>query len=340
MKSIPYLISSLSFIFLGCSPKEIHIPENTYASWSKLSPGLQVDSLPTLTNTWKDRIYPLDTKRLDTLKEVNEIDGIDDIPYGTKDLKSWKNHLSQLHSSFPKEVNQLANNLVYGIYFVSNLGSTGLTGIIRDKTGKPLGGIIFLDSDLLKDGGNDWATKRENTSFKKDPTYSIKVQLDNSNSLESALSFIILHELGHIVAIVNQYVPDYSEPKRDFRNYPLFEGVWWSETFSPYEDTFFPERSKIKFYQKNPTTPIFPDGKFLYKKLTNTQFVSLYAATNADDTFAEAFVQYVHVYLLKKEYKVIFVSGNDTEVLLAEPISKEGGRKFRELFKDIFAKTM
>ncbi|MGV3667559.1 MAG: hypothetical protein ACO1NV_15635, partial [Leptospira bouyouniensis] len=90
----------------------------------------------------------------------------------------------------------------------------------------------------------------------------------------------------------------------------------------------------------NPTIPIFPDGKFLYKKLTNTQFVSLYAATNADDTFAEAFVQYVHVYLLKKEYKVIFVSGNDSEVLLAEPISKEGGRKFRELFKDIFAKTM
>ncbi|TGM35261.1 hypothetical protein [Leptospira biflexa] len=340
MKSIPYMISITALVFWGCSPKEFNIPENPYSLWAKESPGLQMDSLPNPTGNWNDRIYPLDSKRLLTLKEINEIDGIGDIPTGTKDLQFWRQHLIPIQSVFPKEVNHLANQLIYGIYFVTNLGSTGLTGVIRDKSGKPMGGIIYLDSDLLKDGGNDWATKRENTSFQQDPSYSIQVQLDNTNSLDTALSFIILHELGHILAIVHGYAPDYSEPKRDFRNYPYFKGVWWSETFSPYEDTFFPERSKIKFYQKNPTTPIFPDGKFIYKKLTNTQFVSLYAATNADDTFAEAFVQYVHVYSLKKEYKVLLNFGNESEVLLSNPIAKEGGRKFRELFETIFAKSL
>ncbi|XDD43546.1 hypothetical protein AB3N58_04130 [Leptospira sp. WS60.C2] len=336
MKSIPYLISLFSFLFWSCSPKDFSLPINPYASWAKESPGLQIGTLPKSIGNWNDRVYPMDTDRLRTLIEINQIDGIEDIPSGTKDLKTWREQISRLFANFPKEVNELANESILGIYFVTNLGSTGLTGVVRDTSGKPAGGIIFLDSDLLKDGGNDWATKRENTTFQQNLNYSIRVQLDQSNSLDTALSYIILHELGHILAIVRNYAPDYSEPKRDFRNYPYFEGVWWSETFSPYEDTFFPERQKIKFYQKNPTLPIFPDGKFLYKKLTNTQFVSLYAATNADDTFAEAFAQYVHVFLLKKEYKVLLIAGEESEVVLSDPIKKEGGRKFRELFASIF----
>ncbi|MCW7464570.1 hypothetical protein [Leptospira levettii] len=340
MKSIPSLITFLSFLFLGCSPKDFHLPENTYATWAKTSPGLQFDSIPNLKPEWKDRIYPLDAKRLSTLMEVNQIDGIEEVPTGIKDLDKWKDRISAIHSSFPTSLNKLADELLVGIYFVSNLGSTGLTGILRDKNGKPVAGIIYLDADLLNVGGNDWVTNRENTFFKKDPVYSVKIQLDPTNSFNSALSFIILHELGHIVAIVKGYAPDYTEPKRDFRKYPYFEGVWLSETYSPYEDSFFPERPNIKFYQKNPTTPLFPDGKSLYKKLTNTQFVSLYAATNADDTFAEAFAQYVHVLVLKKEYKVIFQTKGEEEVILLNPIQKEGGRKFRELFQDLFAKTL
>ncbi|XDD47344.1 hypothetical protein AB3N60_04460 [Leptospira sp. WS39.C2] len=340
MKTFPYCLTYLSLLFWGCSPKEFHLPENPYAKWAKESSGLQSDSLPKPKGEWSERIFPLDSKRLNTLIEINQIDGIGDIPSGTKELNSWKQKLFKIQSTYPKELNQLTNELLYGVYFVTNLGSTGLTGVVRDKSGKPVGGIIYLDSELLKDGGNDWATKRENTTFQPHPSYSIHIQLDNSNSVESTLSYIVLHELGHILAIVRGHAPDYSEQTRDFRKFPLFEGVWWSETYSPYEDSFFPERNKIKFYQKNPSIALFPDGKFLYKKLTNTQFVSLYAATNADDTFAEAFAQYVHVFVLNKDYKVFFKSKDNTEVILSNPIQKEGGRKFRDLFEVMFAKNL
>lgn len=335
MKPIPYLISALICLFVNCSQKEFTIPKNPYANWAKTSMGLQENTMPKKSGVWSERVYPMDSERTKTLLEVNEIDGVEDVPSPTKDLSLWKNRLFELHKLYPKEVNDLANDLVYGIYFIRNLGSTGLTGIIRDKDGKPMGGIIFLDSELLSEGGNDWATKKKNSAFQKSETQSIEVHLDNSNSLQTALSFILLHELGHILAIVKHYAPDYSEEIRDFRGYPYFQDVWWSETFSPYENTFFPERPKLKFYQKNPTIPIFPDGKFLYKKLTNTQFLSLYAATNADDTFAEAFAQYIHVSVLKNEYKVFLKTNSEREVLLSEPIHKEGGRKFRELFHTI-----
>ncbi|MBM9590109.1 hypothetical protein JWG41_06610 [Leptospira sp. 201903075] len=335
MRSNPYIISLLPFLFWVCTPPSFSIPTNPYADWAKNSIGLKSNQLPSLQGTWKDRVYSLDSKRLDTLNAINQIDEISDVPSPTKDLSRWKSELNLIEKSLPKEVNALADALIYGIYFVTNLGSTGLTGIVRDDAGKPIGGIIYMDSDLLGDGGNTWASKKESTAFLPSKENSIQIHLDDNNSKETATRFILLHELGHILSIVKNHAPDFSEKQRDFRNFPLFEGIWWSETYSPYEATFFPERNKIKFYQNTPTLSLFPEGKFLYKKLTNTQFVSLYAATNADDTYAEAFAQYVHVLLLQKEYKVILTSKGSSETLLQDPIRKEGGRRFRELFQSL-----
>ncbi|TGL45068.1 hypothetical protein [Leptospira perdikensis] len=335
MRSNPYLISLLPLLFWVCTPQSFSIPLNPYAEWAQNSIGLQKKNFPPLEGKWNTRVYPLDSKRLETLVTINKIDEISDVPAPTKDLSSWKSELNQIEKSLPKEVNAVADSVIYGIYFVTNLGSTGLTGIVRDDAGKPIGGIIYLDSDLLGDGGNDWASKKESTAFLPSNEHAVKIHLDDTNSKETAIRFIVLHELGHILSIVYRHAPDFSEKQRDFRNFPLFSGIWWSETFSPYETTFFPERNKIKFYQKSPTLSIFPEGKSLYKKLTNTQFVSLYAATNADDTYAEAFAQYVHVLLLEKEYKVILTSNGRSETLLQDPIRKEGGRRFRELFQTI-----
>ncbi|TGM81249.1 hypothetical protein EHR01_00115 [Leptospira mtsangambouensis] len=337
MRTNPYIISLVPFLFWVCTPNSFSLPENPYANWAKNNIGLQSKSLPQFQGSWNTRVYPLDSKRLDTLTNINAIDEIADIPKPTKDLSPWKKELGQMNQSMPKELRRLLDSYVYGIFFVTDLGSTGLTGIVRDEQGKPIGGILFLDSGLLIQGCNDWATKKESTAFLPSMEHSIQVHLDESNSKEIALRFIILHELGHILSIVNKQIPDFSEAQRDFRKFPLFDGIWWSETYSPYEATFFPERNKIKFYQSSPTLSLFPEGKLIYKKLTNTGFVSLYAATNADDTYAEAFAQYVHVFLYNKEYKVILTSNGISETILLDPIRKEGGRRFRETFQNIFA---
>ncbi|PJZ82079.1 hypothetical protein [Leptospira meyeri] len=337
MRSNPYIISLVPFLFWLCTPTSFSLPNNPYAHWAKENVGLKSTNLPSLQGTWNTRVFPLDSKRLETLITINAIDEITEIPKPTKDLSTWKVELNQIFQSMPKELTVLTNSLVYGIYFVTDLGSTGLTGIVRNEEGKPIGGIIFLDSNLLMDGCNDWATKKEATAFLPTKEHSIQVHLDHSNSKQIALRFIILHELGHILSVIQGHTPDFSETQRDFRNFPLFDGIWWSETYSPYEATFFPERNRIKFYQNTPTLSLFPEGKLIYKKLNNTGFVSLYAATNADDTYAEAFAQYVHVFLYKNEYKVILTSNGISETVLLDPIRKEGGRRFRETFQNIFA---
>ncbi|PJZ85324.1 hypothetical protein [Leptospira harrisiae] len=337
MRSNPYLISLFPFLFWACTPNSFSLPQNPYADWAKNNIGLQSKNLPEIQGTWNSRVYPLDSKRLETLTTINAIDEITDIPKPTKDLSPWKMELNQMNQTMPKELSKLLDSYVYGIFFVTDLGSTGLTGIVRNEKGKPIGGIIFLDSDLLTQGCNDWATEKERTAFLPSQEHSIRIHLENSNSKQVALRFILLHELGHILSIVKGHTPDFSEDQRDFRKFPLFDGIWWSETYSPYEATFFPERNKIKFYQSAPTLSLFPEGKLLYKKITNTGFVSLYAATNADDTYAEAFAQYVHVFLYKNEYRVILTSNGVSETLLLDPIRKEGGRRFRETFQAIFA---
>ncbi|TGN19190.1 hypothetical protein [Leptospira idonii] len=335
-RTLFYVFSGI-LILQACSPSAPRFSPNPYASWSAEDPGLQKQSLSIpLPERWNERAYPLDEIHQKTLTSINAIDGFKDVPEKSSQEEEFKKLLSEVRATLPDAVNRQFDEFVYGIYFVRKLGSTGLTGIIRDGK-KPIGGIIFLDTDFLNRKANDWASFKENTVFQEDAnnTLHLRIEEEDKDTISAALSFILLHEFGHILAVLGNHAPDYSLKERDFRSFPFFQGIWIGENESEFDSGFFQERKTIRFYGDKKIR-LAPEGLNLYRKLKNTPFVTLYSSTNADDTFADSYVSYVHVILQKKPYEIYLLSQGKKKQIFKNGITEENGRRPREFFDKIF----
>ncbi|WP_411821863.1 hypothetical protein [Leptospira sp. 'Mane'] len=328
------LLLLLSF---QCKPNPPHFDPNPYADWSLNDPGLQRSSLSfPLAETWDGRVRTLDKVHTQTIIELNKIDGFTEVPEKSDKEDLFSKRLSLIRKNLPEKVSILMDRYLYGIYFVKNLGGTGVTGIIRYNK-EPIGGIIFLDTDLLNQPANEWATFKEKSVFTEQEGKNLRVILETeeNNTEVAALEFILLHEFGHILATVESHAPDYSVVKRDYRNLPFFKGIWIGETMSEFDEDDFAERKKIKFYGKEKIN-LVPDGLNLYKKLHDLPFVTLYSATNADDSYAEAFASYIHVVLQGKPYEVHLVEPNAKSVIFRNGILRDEGEQSRKFFDKIF----
>ncbi|TGL61256.1 hypothetical protein EHQ58_05625 [Leptospira ognonensis] len=331
-----YILFLLPILLVNCRAKDVVIPDNPYASWSLREPGLQRRSLNfPLGEEWDARSQPLDQMRRETLIAINEIDGIKDRPIASDHAQDFISKLSGIKKSFPEKVNEQFNKYVFAIYFVKNLGSSALSGIIRYNK-DPIGGIIFIDTDWLGKPANEWATAKEKTVFSFGSGEDLKLVLEKeeNNTVSNALAFILLHEFGHIISIVDNVSPDYSLPKRDFRSFPFFKDIWLSEVESEH-DSELTDKKKIKFYSKG-MIPFGSEGIKLYSELEDTPFVTLYASTNADDTFAEAYASYVHVVLQGKPYEVHAINGSESKLIFENGISRSSGKSQRLFLNKIF----
>ena len=333
-----YILFLLSVPLVNCRPDPPPIPTNPYAVWNLNDPGLQRRSLNfPLGETWDQRAKELDAVRKSTLLAINEIDGISDIPSGAPDANVFASKLSKIRQSFPDKVNEQFDQYVFAVYFVRNLGSSGLTGIIRYNK-EPIGGIIFIDTERLSKKANEWATEKEKTVFSFAPGQDLKVTLetDENNTIENSLAFILLHEFGHILATVDAVAPDFSLMKRDFKTFPYFKDFWFTEVHSEY-DTDIKDRTKFKFYSKE-KIPFSPNGLELYSELEDSPFVTLYSANNADDSFAEAYASYVHVILQNKPYEVHAIQDSESKLIFDNGINRSEGKSQREFLNKIFGR--
>ncbi len=331
-----FILFSLGILLVNCRAKSVVIPDNPYMSWSLNDPGLQRSSLSfPLGEEWDMRAQKLDTVRKETILAINKLDGIQEIPIPADDEKEFSAKLTSIKNSFPSAVNEQFNKYVFAIYFVKNLGSSGLTGIIRYNK-EPIGGIIFIDTDWLKKPANEWATAKEKSVFVfgKDEDLKLRIETDENNTSTNALAFILLHEFGHILSIVDKIGPDMGLPKRDYRKFPYFQDIWISEMQSEY-DSDFDNRNNIKFYSKDKIS-FSASGKKIYESLEQTPFVTLYAATNADDTFSEAYASYVHVVLQGKPYEVHAIHGSEDKLIFENGILKNNGKSQKQFFNKVF----
>ncbi len=337
MRFVNFLPKLLFLLFSGffwfCSPEKGVVPDNPYSTWAQSSAWAD---FPEPKENWEKRILPLKKDWKDGLDQLNQIDGIDLLVSEAK-TPAWLGEPAIRR--FPPVVDSLFQKYLKGIVFVQNLGSTGVTVIVRDAEGKPKGGIVFLDVSYLDKPVNDWATSKERTAFQisADEELNLKLAEEKENSKIATYEFILLHEFGHIYSVVMGIVPDFSLKKRDFSTYPFYEDVWDSEVDSPFDRTILSERKKLRFYGK-PELVLFPEGFHFYKKLKNTPFVTLYAAGNADDTFAEAFASYVHCSLMRRPYQVEIKKGGKSIFKAQNGIDEESGRRPREFIANLLRK--
>jgi hypothetical protein len=185
---------------------------------------------------------------------------------------------------------------------------------------KPVGGFIIIDSSVINKKANDWITYKERSTFQLgDISLQIQIENERDNTIDNALRYILLHEMGHIISNTLGISPDLRMATPDYKEYPFFREIWISEKESKYDTKTFPFRSKVKFYSSD-SSALKLDLVWdqVYPILHKTRFTTLYAATNALDDFAEAFVSYIHCILdnrpweltLSKQGKVIYKMKN------------------------------
>ncbi len=264
---------------------------------------------------WKDALSEPPAKRIGRASPEliqmmvldNIAQGIDEKPRAVELDDKFVLDVQNAFETLPVQVKALLSSKLAGIYFLAGLGGTGYTNAVYDDEGKPVAGFIVLDAEVLsRQLANSWATWKENTPFKTDRKFRLEAEIESAaqNTRQAAIQYIMLHELGHVVSIGENFHPPWTIPLKDVPSlaaYP-FASLSWSifddgNKYVSLFDNKFKQRANVVYYfgarleagEMQPT----------YSMLESTNFPTLYAATRPGDDFAESFASYVHTVLMK-----------------------------------------
>lgn len=324
-----FLTSIIFFVGFHCSPKKSN---NPYAKLNKTHKVSSIENSQISTHSWENRVFNLNETYADYIKQLNQIDGLEEVPkpLEEQEFRKAQNEFFKIAQEEPLVLKNLKNKYIHWIYLCNNLGSTGISGFIQ-KENHFIGGFIILDLGLLKNA-NDWISYKENTVFAL-KELSLKIQIDKENSLSHGIDYILLHELGHIVSVVEGYVPDFISEYRDFQSASFTKYDWLEETKSIHDAKIY-KRSEIRFYSKPTLTDL--DIFSVYSSLEQTPFPTLYSATNADDHFAESFVSYIHIYIKNKPWLLKIQKDNQTIYETNNGITSLRCKREREFMENFF----
>lgn len=260
-----------------------------------------------------DKIQPAPAIVLDYIKIANRLDGFDEVPESYELTGPERLKLLNEFSRLPPVILQLIQERLVGIYGVRNLGGTGLAGSIYDGD-RPIAGFIVLDYEVLRKPANEWISFKENSVFKPSGNTKLEVKIASNadNTRERGISFIFIHELGHVFHEVYGLMPSFQSYK--FRKTAVnfassyMKDVWTSPDDTIYDESF-PERKQIKFYRDDPSFST-NDATRIYTFVQDSKFPTLYSTVDPHEDFAEGFVTYVHCVLSKRPYQVTVREGN------------------------------
>lgn len=212
----------------------------------------------------------------------------------------------------PEVIQERLASKLAGVYLIDHLGSTGFTETVQDAQGRPVAGFVVLDPGaLVGRGANAWASWKESTPFLPAAGYRLEMTLENpaDDGPRQALQYILLHEIGHVLAIGSGLAPDWNlapacAGKVDDYDFSRLSwqldagGLRWRYR----AEAEFPLRTQLRYYREGALDAA--QMAEAYRQLQASNFATLYAATNPADDFAEAFASYVHVVLLHKPFHV------------------------------------
>ncbi|HEX7928240.1 MAG TPA: hypothetical protein VF678_11660, partial [bacterium] len=105
--------------------------------------------------------------------------------------------------ALPPAIQKLASQYVTAIYLVEDDWGTATTEGVQDDTGQWKYSYIVLNLTALTRTANAWAEWKENSAFKPDPKYRLKMTIEpaEGDTEQNAIRFIVLHELGHAIGL-------------------------------------------------------------------------------------------------------------------------------------------
>ncbi|MFC1462113.1 hypothetical protein ACFLQU_00770 [Verrucomicrobiota bacterium] len=289
--------------------------------------------------SFADRVLPAPELLLDYLRLDNKLNGYAGVPRAPKDWQPFAGDVRAVLTELPAPVQKHLQSHVLGIFLVRDLGSTAYTELVAHFQ-KHRTGFIVLDVSALDRSANAWATWRENTPFKESPDIQLSVRIadDKQDSRRYAISFILLHELGHLVGTASRaHAPWWTGGNPSA--YP-FSALSWTlrrGNVVPRRSDGSRDRYKVRFYATEGSHLPAKSIPAIYGRLPKTNFVSLYASTSVYEDFAETYAMYVHVVMQKRPWALTLQREGRTLVELFKPILEARCRTKRQYIARLMA---
>lgn len=267
---------------------------------------------------WQDRLgRPLEA-RVDAappeLAEFialdNEVNGFDGKTRALPLDPALKGEIAATLAHLPPKLAAKLDKKLLGVFVVAGLGSSAYTEYVRDEKQKPVAAFVVLDADNMGRKANEWITWKERSPFLPDPHWQLEATIegDAGNTRQGALEFVLIHELGHVLAFNSDVHPLWSvSPKIiEVDDYPFTDVAWTveGERWKRKLEKTAPLPGPIVYYKPSVERPAGSELPKYYDWLAQSDFVTLYAATNPYDDFAESLVTYVHTVMMGKPFEI------------------------------------
>lgn len=315
-------LAALCFWTMGCA----HLPA---VATSSLHPARRATTWSAVG--WQnvavtDRVYSATGVILDYLRAENEAEGVAEVPRHAYAVTAIADDTKAALSDLPPVVQRLIASTFVGVFLLRGLGSTAYAETILDENGDIAGGWVALDADRIDRTANAWASYRDLSAFAATTPSNLvivsTIAEPTADTRQAAIQYIVLHELGHIVAASRPDVhPRWDrDPPSSLRKFPYSNSSWHivDGKYVRRASVDFDPGIKIRYYARDAGSGL-PEttALSLYGELQTSSFPSLYAAQSPFEDFAESFASYVHVVLLGRPWHVD-VSWNRTTVRLTD----------------------
>lgn len=272
----------------------------------------------------KSRILPAPDIIIDYLRKDNQFQGYNERPQKSEIDPEFFSDISRAVTELPKVVRDHIKKHVVAIFLVEELGGTAYTELLRDFANNKQG-FIVLDVGSLNRKANEWFTWKANSPFAMKGAYIIEAEIEqkSNDTRKYAVQYILLHEVGHLLGVAKGAHPSWLTGGHP-QEWP-FSKLSWLTLEQGFDgkskfDTTFTNRSKLKFYSFKDAPLTSKEIDETYRQLLKTDFVSLYAATNMYDDFAETYAMYVHVVLQQRPWKIRIMTEGKTVEKITNPI--------------------
>jgi len=266
----------------------------------------------------EQRVGPAPREVIELLTLDNLYNGYPERPRPSQVSDALRADVIAALAGIPDAVKRRLADRLAGIVFVDGFGGTGFTDSIVGDDGRKSRAFVVLDPTVLeKRTANSWATWKESTPFRADARHELRAVIERpeDDNRRQAIQYIMLHELGHVLAVGADFHPDWNLKVSEMPDgpYPFFDLSWSLDRagnrYVNRFDAVLPERKDVVYY----FGPKLPASRMAltYSHLELTNFPTLYAATHPGDDFAESFANYVHVVLMGKPFGIaIYEDGN------------------------------
>lgn len=228
-------------------------------------------------------------------------------------------------SDLPPLHQKILRTHLHSISFMDNMPNTALTSPVVGQDSVERFNITFR-AGILHETISEWATKKENTLYDKVGSSEYAVSI-HAGQLD-AFVYVLLHEATHVVDAVMKITPSAETATDSVAPTGITKGIW-TKLNTPAEQ-YIDSLIDKTIFRGGGKVPI-REAPEIYRALSKTPFVSLYATASWAEDIAELETIYHLTHRMKQPFSVIVKKGK-TELARFEPMeSKLVQKRFHHL---------